>query len=93
MFYFHLIAMLLISFLFLLFQTGWGTRAGIGGATEALNAMNAQDAKQAAGGASGLGTPAEKFGSVASYPTDDGRRYDPEALSYGNGGAQPGYAR
>jgi len=67
-----------------LHETGWGTRAGIGGATEALNAMNAQDAKAASDGA-----PQEKFGSsntessYSTYPADDGRRYDPEALSYG----------
>lgn len=60
--------------------------------------MNAQDAK-AAGGAQ---TPAEKFNNIPNgsapafpnFPTDDGRRYDPEALSYGGGNnASGGYAR
>lgn len=55
--------------------------------------MNAQDAKGAAP------TPQEKFAggggnaSYSSYPADDGRRYDPEALSYGQNGGQAGYAR
>lgn len=76
-------------------QVGWGTRAGIGGATEALNAMNEQEAK--GGASSGLATPAEKFGGsqpgFPSYPTDDGRRYDPEALNYNQNAAPTGYAR
>lgn len=58
--------------------------------------MNAQEAKAADGGGSGMATPAEKFGTATSFPStfpaDDGRRYDPEALSYGNNG-QPSFAR
>jgi hypothetical protein len=72
-------------------QTGWGTRAGVGGATEALNALDAQDAKE-----SGTGTLGEKFQNSpsfpSSYPADDGRRYDPETLNYGPPQHQ-GYAR
>jgi len=75
-----------------LHETGWGTRAGIGGATDALAALDARDKDQAAGSSQG-GTPVEKFTNNNAYPTatatDDGRRYDPEAVSYG----QPGYAR
>jgi len=84
-------AVMKIYALLTLHETGWGTRAGVGGATEALNALDAQDAKEL-----GTGTPREKFQNSpsfpSSYPADDGRRYDPEALNYGPPQHQ-GYAR
>lgn len=59
--------------------------------------MNAQEAKAAAAaGTSRMALPvAEKFNTnpafPSHYPADDGRRYDPEALRYGN--PQLGYAQ
>jgi len=93
-----------------LHETGWGTRAGIGGTSEAVAAMDAREAEaKLAGGAapSRGGTPGEKFGNNTSYPVpgagaggtagytlDDGRRYDPESVSYNsNSGSGGGFAR
>jgi hypothetical protein len=56
--------------LFTLHEVGWGTRAGIGDATTALNALNDQNARQAAGGQPGV------------QEKDDPRRYDAEAGQY-----------
>lgn len=54
--------------LFTLHEVGWGTRAGIGDATQALNALNAQNA--AAPAPSAGGTPYQE------------KPYDPEAANY-----------
>jgi len=53
--------------LFTLHEVGWGTRAGIGDATTALNALNQQNAGEAA---------------QAQAEKDEGQKYDPEAASY-----------
>jgi len=70
--------------LFTLHEVGWGTRAGIGNATDALNALNDQNAAQAAGGGpgSGGGTPYQE------KQQQQGGRYDPEAAQYAQMGGR-----
>ncbi|KAG8883073.1 hypothetical protein FRB98_003339 [Tulasnella sp. 332] len=69
--------------LFTLHEVGWGTRAGIGNATDALNALNDQNARGGNGaGAGGQG------GAPANAEKEEGRRYDPEAAQYAQMGGR-----
>jgi len=72
--------------LFTLHEVGWGTRAGIGDATQALTALNEQNASDARGevrgGAGGPQGPPGGGGGPPFQEKDEGRRYDPEAAQY-----------
>ena len=62
----------------------------MGSPTEALDALNAHNKSVA------VTTPMEKYQDLPAFPrefqSDDGRRYDPEALSYGQSETR-GFAR